>query len=798
VAASLHMALSSLSSSVAHHGMQVHRSVSLHGAHTRKNERFERSIAVVRFALLHALHVVRSVTAPQQQFMHGIGYATMCAATCVVASSSRPHCSHRDAYVCRRRAAASCPVVPIACTKSVGPRIGLVVRRRPHSSAYICCFRVTVSDLRVSTTVPKTSTRKHLDHMDTDAYVHRMLQCAKWYRHSGPDGRALPSRFDDPGQAFEMMRDALLFEAHAAMQRALPHPERLVLNAVDLHTAEPGIVASRSGDMSVARGNDRVVPVPYTRRSSAAAPSRPTGETRAPPLTERARARTRETSKRGEQRALQTNERRAAREMMTPDERREQRKAKRRVREEAAASSVDTNAGEGGAADTTDAGEAGDDVEEDAARGGGDDAPTKTATRSSRRACEEDVESLPRPPPDAPKPKRKRSAKVEIFESPASHDRHLVALTRLDPHPSIAGTLLRGEPSRCPGVRIVQGPPGTGKTTALLQELAALLAEAEAPRCLVCAPSNVAVADLYRRALDAGITGALCLSKEHMPPGTPRRTFLQLVEARVVFATVCGRSGPRLADLAFDAVLLDEAAHCAEAHAWGLLRPEVRTLVMAGDVAQLPAQVSAAGEALAHARSMMQRLVEIGVEASRLTVQRRMHDEILSFPNRRYYEGALTTGERRTPTVAHALRPYEVVHVEGAESPVNTSFENAEEAAEVLREVEALRAAGLSEVAVLAPYQAQVRRLLAAGSGTPVLTVDAAQGKEYDGVVLCVVRTSAPGFWEDERRLTVALTRARHAMRVVLHGEAATSSLGGGVAALVDDARERGCLRGLG
>ena len=46
-------------------------------------------------------------------------------------------------------------------------------------------------------------------------------------------------------------------------------------------------------------------------------------------------------------------------------------------------------------------------------------------------------------------------------------------------------------------------------------------------------------------------------------------------------------------------------------------------------------------------------------------------------------------------------------------------------------------------------------------------TVDSFQGREADAVVLSVVRTDTSGFWDDARRLTVALTRAKHILRVV-------------------------------
>lgn len=128
-------------------------------------------------------------------------------------------------------------------------------------------------------------------------------------------------------------------------------------------------------------------------------------------------------------------------------------------------------------------------------------------------------------------------------------------------------------------------------------------------------------------------------------------------------------------------------------------------------------------------------------------------------------------------------------HVAGREASVGTSFENVEEAAEAVRLARLCVASGLKTV-LLAPYQAQVRRLQAACSGIPVHTIDSYQGKECEAVVLSVVRTRSPGFWEDGRRLTVALTSAKHVMRVCTD-VGAWADTATPLGEMVRDARER-------
>ena len=61
-------------------------------------------------------------------------------------------------------------------------------------------------------------------------------------------------------------------------------------------------------------------------------------------------------------------------------------------------------------------------------------------------------------------------------------------------------------------------------------------------------------------------------------------------------------------------------------------------------------------------------------------------------------------------------------------------------------------------------------------SSAPIHTVDSFQGHEADVVILTTVRTETIGFWADYRRLNVAMTRAKHVLRIIgntkswLHG----------------------------
>ena len=360
---------------------------------------------------------------------------------------------------------------------------------------------------------------------------------------------------------------------------------------------------------------------------------------------------------------------------------------------------------------------------------------------------------------------KRARGKVKVYEAPLPHHRHLTALQASDPHPGLLPALLRGEASD--QVEVVWGPPGTGKTAELVRRAAAHVRTSSSPgarsRALLCAPTNVGASNLYRRCVEEGLGDdvALCVPADRVPLGTA--VLSQDPSRSIVCATISGRAGPALDAHGFDGVFVDEAAQCMEAWVWTLLRPDVTSLVLAGDVRQLPACVSETGVRLRHDRSLMERLVvDLAYgNVRRLEEQNRMAPELLAFPNAAFYGGVLRCGPRAPSAGTVEVR----VVSDGREERVReTTYRNAAEAdaaAELVADEEG--------AVIITPYSGQVQLLLAQRTNREVHTVDSFQGREADFVVLSVVRDGSAGigFWEDERRLTVALTRARRRLVVL-------------------------------
>jgi superfamily I DNA and/or RNA helicase len=263
--------------------------------------------------------------------------------------------------------------------------------------------------------------------------------------------------------------------------------------------------------------------------------------------------------------------------------------------------------------------------------------------------------------------------------------------------------------------------------------------------------------------------------------------------AAVVCATATAVDRGVLGDRAFDLLVVDEAAQAVEPSCWIPLA-RARRLVLAGDHCQLPPTIVSREAAHdGYGVSMMERLVEHYGDAvtRRLTVQYRMHRDIMTFSSDEFYDGALVAApavaDRRLAPGVPALTfldtagaGYDDELEEDGESRVNPK--EAALVATLARELLGLAGAGVApaELAIISPYAGQVRllrRLLAAerSEGVEIDSIDGFQGREKDAVLISCVRSNLDleiGFLAETRRMNVALTRARK--RLVVVGDSAT------------------------
>jgi predicted DNA helicase len=269
--------------------------------------------------------------------------------------------------------------------------------------------------------------------------------------------------------------------------------------------------------------------------------------------------------------------------------------------------------------------------------------------------------------------------------------------------------------------------------------------------------------------------------------------------------TVCG--DPLIRAKAFDWVILDEATQGIEPATWIPVLHGGK-VILAGDHCQLPPTVFRSfrpGER-GLGFTLFERLHGILGPKSRVRLERqyRMHEHIMDFSSRKFYDNALTAD----PSVAgHKLKDLANVKAGGldeapaifldtagldyeeeAEEGTGSRY-NPQEAKLVARELKLLLDAGVDpgEIAIISPYSAQVKLLngmILGDQGDPgalaaleIDSVDAFQGREKEVVIVSLVRSNREGqlgFLTDTRRMNVAMTRARR--KLIMIGDSATLS----------------------
>jgi len=356
---------------------------------------------------------------------------------------------------------------------------------------------------------------------------------------------------------------------------------------------------------------------------------------------------------------------------------------------------------------------------------------------------------------------------IKLYESPLPYQRHISALEKCQPNELLVPGLLKGKEIKGDAfIRLYHGPPGTGKTYRLMQDLLEIKNDPKHKKILVCAPSNIATINMYYRAINLGIKCSLVVSSKKMPDNIKDN---DIFGDKIIFSTISMRFGSKLKNVEFTTVMMDEAAQCQEAWVWGLLRHELKYIYLAGDPHQLPALVSEDGIKFNHGRSIMERLISLEYPSELLDTQRRMHPDIVAFSNQAYYDNKLKTDYKQVK--GNKMKPFEIIKITSNEERVGTSYLNKDEAKKVVELYIQLKKE-FNDVIVISPYQAQCSLLKKLNKEIDIHTVDSFQGREADAVILTTVRTSNMGFWYDYRRLNVAMTRAKHVLRIVGNSDA--------------------------
>ena len=296
----------------------------------------------------------------------------------------------------------------------------------------------------------------------------------------------------------------------------------------------------------------------------------------------------------------------------------------------------------------------------------------------------------------------------------------------------------------------------------------------------------------------------------------------QFEKAQVIACTPVVAAGKLMRDLRFKTAFIDEAAQALEPMSWIPISRAER-VIFAGDHLQLPPTVkSKRAEDGGLKYTLFERVVKSQPAATALLkTQYRMHDFIMGFSNRMFYESKLESDV----TVKDNLlsfdendmllnRPFEFIDTAGSgfneqQNPESLSYSNPEEAELLLSHLQKvlvqydLRSSALGgvhtersrsaqsdkhphlRIGIIAPYKQQteyIRNYIVEHElfkDSPhhfsVRTVDGFQGQERDIICISMTRsndTGEIGFLADTRRMNVALTRAKR--KLLVFGDSGT------------------------
>ncbi len=269
-------------------------------------------------------------------------------------------------------------------------------------------------------------------------------------------------------------------------------------------------------------------------------------------------------------------------------------------------------------------------------------------------------------------------------------------------------------------------------------------------------------------------------------------------KSQVVCSTLVGASNMKLKGITFNTVFIDEAGQALEPACWIPIL-KCNRVIFAGDHQQLPPIVKSQEAGKKGLRTtLFEKAIQRNEVDVMLTEQYRMNENIMKFSSDLFYAGNLIANSK----VKNWLNfegdlPVEFIDTAGAgynESvdPDSRSTFNAEEARLLVKhlnvytqQVKNQQLLSDPSIGIITPYRAQIEHLekevldqkagFNLGQKIKINTVDSFQGQERDVIYISLVRSNDEGqigFLADERRMNVAMTRARK--KLVIVGDTAT------------------------
>ncbi len=261
-------------------------------------------------------------------------------------------------------------------------------------------------------------------------------------------------------------------------------------------------------------------------------------------------------------------------------------------------------------------------------------------------------------------------------------------------------------------------------------------------------------------------------------------------ESKVICTTLISASNYEISHLKFHTLIIDEASQALEPECWNAMLKAQR-VILAGDHLQLaPTVKSSEAVKLGLSETLLTRMTGVIEHSFLLRTQYRMNEEILAFPNARFYGGKLESDDNIAKrTLPDDTNPLVFIDTSGCGfeesfNPKTASRYNEGEYFIMREHIIQQKDKYLGHrIGIISPYSEQVRFLkdqieneqAMADLDIAIGSIDGFQGQERDIIYISLVRSNAQseiGFLADPRRLNVAMTRAK--MKLVIIGDLST------------------------
>ena len=298
----------------------------------------------------------------------------------------------------------------------------------------------------------------------------------------------------------------------------------------------------------------------------------------------------------------------------------------------------------------------------------------------------------------------------------------------------------------------------------------------------------------------------------------------ELNNAQVITCTPVNASSRFLRNKKFTTLFFDEASQALDPMLWIPLL-KCNRIILAGDHFQLPPVVkSREAEIGGLKQTVLDRMMNNKELSVLLNIQYRMHNAIMHFSNKVFYENELSAdisvketsilADVNIPLLHKAIQFIDTAGCgfEEIQNQETLSLSNPPEAQLIWKHLELLinECKGNSinvdtlSIGIIAPYKSQIETLhqqfhelefpQEIKNNCSIKTIDGFQGEERDIIYISFVRSNDKGeigFLSDIRRTNVALTRARK--KLIMIGDSATLANHKFYKELIDYCEEQNC-----